>query len=96
MINPNPPKQGPTQDTKDKWYMSYFEFRDGRFYDRYISENGWKLTATYFNTPEFALEAFERNGQTHLPVSDEEVIDRLRIEERWRGIIRTHLTDNNS
>ena len=81
MINPNPPKQGPTQNTKDKWYMSYFEFRDGRYYDRYISKDGWKLTATYFDTPELALDAFKLKGQTPLPVSNEEIVDRLRIEK---------------
>ena len=81
MIIPNPPRQGPTQDTQDKWYLSYFEYVDGYPYDRYISEDGWQLTATYFNTPEEALEAFESFGQTPMPVSNEEVSDRMRQEK---------------
>ena len=93
MIVPNPPKQGPTSDTKDKWYLSYFEYLRGYPYDRYMSNDGWKRTATYFNTPEEALAAFERNGQTPLPVSNAEVSDRLRMEQMMKRDQRAHYWD---
>ena len=84
MIIPNEPARGPTSDTKDKWYLSYFEHKGGYRYARYISKDGWKLTATYFNTPEEALDAFQPFSQSPIPVSDYEVTERIRQEQMMK------------
>jgi hypothetical protein len=84
MIIPNEPARGPTSDTKDKWYLSYFEYQGGHPYARYISKDGWKLTATYFNTPEEALEAFQPFRQSPIPVANWEVSDRIRQEQMMK------------
>ncbi len=86
MIVPNPPRQGPTHDTQDKWYLSYFEYRGGYPYARYISRDGWKLTATYFDTQEEALDAFQPFSQSPMPVSNEEVSDRIEMEKMMRNL----------
>lgn len=86
MIIPNEPARGPTSDTRDKWYLSYFEYLDGHPYARYISRDGWKLTATYFNTPEEALEAFQPFSQSPIPVAGYEVADRIRHDEKMKWV----------
>jgi hypothetical protein len=84
MIIPNEPRRGPTTGTKDKWYLSYFEYRGAHAYARYISKDGWKLTATYFNTPEEAMEAFQPFSQSPIPVSNCEVSERLQMEKMMK------------
>jgi hypothetical protein len=86
MIVPNPPRQGPTHDTQDKWYLCYFEYRGGYAYARYISREGWKLTATYFDTQEEALDAFQPFCQSPMPVSASEVSDHIEMEKMMRNL----------
>lgn len=79
MIIPNY-SNGPTSETKDKIYCSYYEEAQGVRFARYLHPSGWKRHCHYFHSWHGAETTFNKYNQTRLFVEDWEI--EMEIEDR--------------
>jgi hypothetical protein len=56
-------------DVLNKWYVSYFEEFRGMKFSRYLTPQGWKRTAHWFDSREEAEKVFQKYNQSCLSVS---------------------------
>ena len=56
-------------DVLNKWYVSYFEEFRGMKFSRYLTPQGWKRTAHWFDSREEAETVFQKYNQSRLIVS---------------------------
>lgn len=71
------------QDIIGKWSCSYHEERDGVKVARYLHPDGWKRYGYWWGSFEEMERAFNRMGQTPLPITDKELNDEIEDRLYW-------------